>query len=810
MVASQSLLATIVDHLQIGVVAIDAANRVMLWNAEAERLTGYSAAEVLGASATELGMSAADLCLADEQKTRLLAGRPWVGELPVRRKDGQIVPMRFRARRAFDAAGLPVAIVGVFDDVSEYQRREENFALLDALFEAAPVGLAYFDVQGRYRRVNSATIAMSGVAVEEFLGRTVEEVHGHPVGIEIAAALREVTETGQPRHGVRIAGRPFHGRGEHQIRTMSFYPVHAPDGRLLGVGDVLRDVTAEERTARDLAELAAARQHTLNRYLSLIEATSAAVWTRSTAGEADEDSPSWRAITGQGLQDYLGWGFLDAVHPDDRVEKLRSWQTAVASGTVYSHVHRLRTVNRGYRFFRARAVPVTTDGRVVEWVGAETDIDDEIRAQSRLDVLARATAAVNAELNPEAELAALAAAVVPDFADACLVYLLDYPVGALDRVGRRLVAYTGRLPSELPRDRSVQSLGDDPLSQVIRQRRPVLMHYPQSAERRWAKNPLLRRWIAELGLHSTLVAPVFSGGEVVAALSFAACGDRPRYTQADLSFVTELAAHASTAVEHGHRFQQTRAAAITLQTAMLTDPLAHPYLEIEARYQPADDALQVGGDWYDAFPLPDGELGIAVGDVAGHDLAAATTMGQLRSMLRALAYDDPDPAAVLTRLDRLAVDLRITSFTSLLYGRLRHDPATSRTELVWSNAGHPPPLLIAADGTTQLLTDAAGLVLGVAPGIVRRSACAAIPAGATLLLYTDGLIEERRHSLDEGLRQLTVIIRAAAALPLKALCDELLIRRSQGTEDDIALLALRQSPAEEQGSVEDGPADGNC
>jgi PAS domain S-box-containing protein len=791
MVAPDSLLATLVDQLQIGVVAVDVADRIMLWNVEAHRLTGYSAEEALGTLGTELVVAAEDRPLAEEQRAHLLAGQPWSGEFPVRRKDGRMVPMRFRARAVLDPAGTPVAIVGAFDDASGYQRREEAFALLDALFETAPVGLAYFDVQGRYRRVNRATVAMSGGAAEEYLGRAVTAVHGDPVGTQIAAAVREVVASGQPRHGVRIAGRSLHGRGEDQVWTMSFYPVRASDGRLLGVGDVLRNITAEERTARELAELAAARQRTLDRYLSLIEATSAAVWTRNPDGAAEEDSPSWRAITGQSEQEYLGWGFLDAVHPDDRAEKLHSWQTAVASGNVYNRVHRLRTVERGYRYFRARAVPVTTAGRVVEWVGAETDIDDEVRARSRLDVLARATAAVNADLNPEAELAALAAAVVPDFADACAVHLLDYPEDAPGQFGRRLVALVGKVPTKVLRDRVVQPLGDDPLSQAIRQRSPVLVHYPLPAGNAWAEHPLLQNWIAELGLHSALIAPVFSDGQVVAALSFAACGDRPRFSQADLSFVTELAAHASTAVEHGHRFQQTRAAAITLQMAMLTDPLAHPNLEIEARYQPADDALQVGGDWYDTFPLPDGDLGIAVGDVAGHDLAAATTMGQLRSMLRALAYDDADPAAVLTRLDRLAIDLQITSFTSLLYGRLHHDPGTARTDLTWSNAGHPPPLLIDADGSAQPLFDGAGLVLGVDRHLPRRSAKVAIPRCATLLLYTDGLVERRRYSIDEGLHQLTTIIRTAATLPLKSFCDELLVRRSQGTDDDIALLALR-------------------
>ena len=194
-----------------------------------------------------------------------------------------------------------------------------------------------------------------------------------------------------------------------------------------------------------------------------------------------------------------------------------------------------------------------------------------------------------------------------------------------------------------------------------------------------------------------LVAPVVSRGVVVAALLFIACGRRPAFSEDDRALVVELAARASVAVEHAEHFQQTRQVSVALQAAMLTAPPTHPGVELQARYLPAATDLEVGGDWYDAFDLPDGDLAVGVGDVAGHDLSAAATMGQLRSMLRALAYETGSgppaaPSDVVRRLDRVASRLDVTGFTTLLFGRVCRQ--AGRTLFRWANAGHPPPVLV--------------------------------------------------------------------------------------------------------------------
>jgi serine phosphatase RsbU (regulator of sigma subunit) len=280
----------------------------------------------------------------------------------------------------------------------------------------------------------------------------------------------------------------------------------------------------------------------------------------------------------------------------------------------------------------------------------------------------------------------------------------------------------------------------------------------------------------------------------VAVLLFITCGDRPPHTEDDLALVGELATRASTAMETAVMFQQSREVSVALQSAMLTEPPPHPGVEIQARYLPAVAELQVGGDWYDAFPLPGGDLGVGVGDVAGHDLPAAATMGQLRSILRGLAYDsEAAPSDVLSRVDRVACGLGVTGFTTLIYGRLAQ--SGGRTVFRWSSAGHPSPILVGPDGEPRLLAGAVDVVLGVDPDARRRDREVELAPGSTLLLYTDGLFERRNDPDDRAGAELLELVRRCDALPLPEFCDHIVRATAADTGDDIVVLALRMAPA---------------
>ncbi len=643
----------------------------------------------------------------------------------------------------------------------------EMLALLGGLFENAPVGFTYVDTDLRYRRVNASVAALNGGSVDERIGRTIDEVHGEPCGPQFSAVCRDVIRTGEVRR-VRIEGRLWHGRGPYQVWRMNYYPVFGDHGEVIGVGDVFVDVTDTERT--------------VTRYESLIEATSAAVWIADAEGHLLPDPHPARET-----------GFPAGVHPADRASVEKRWREAVESGATFDQVARLRAADGTFRHFRVRAVPVVVDGRLAEWIGTETDIETEVRARTRLELMERASDAMIREMEPVRELQALARALVPAFADGCTVHLVDPLVPGGPVTGRRLLSQVdAHLDADLPETVEEFSYsGDHPFVELVRTGRPQLLHHPLRTDTEWARAASLAYWERELGWRTTLLAPIRSGSAVIAVLAFVAVGDRPPFSTADLTFVGELAARASAAVAHAQRFKDARHAAITLQQAMLTELPTRTDVQIEARYQPAQDNLEVGGDWYDAFTLPCGDLGLVVGDVVGHDLHAATVMGQLRSMFRGVAMVDAvEPPAAVERLNELAHDLRITRFTTLVYARLRGDPAGGAT-LTWCSAGHPPAMLVRSGRETRLLTDGAGMAIGVARGRPRTAGSAHLAPGSTLLLYTDGLVERRTADLDEMTARLQAAAADLALTPLPAFCDALLATAAADTGDDIALLTVR-------------------
>ena len=226
-------------------------------------------------------------------------------------------------------------------------------------------------------------------------------------------------------------------------------------------------------------------------------------------------------------------------------------------------------------------------------------------------------------------------------------------------------------------------------------------------------------------------------------------------------------------------------------------------LRIAVRYRPAAREAQVGGDWYDAFAGPDGATTVVVGDVTGHDRTAAAVMGQLRNMLRGIAHAlDGDPAAVLTTLDRAVADLGVGTLATAVLARIERPADGGADEgLVfrWSDAGHPPPLVIEPDGDVRLLERPSDVLLGVAPGRPRQAHRHPLAPGSTVVLYTDGLVERRGANLDDGLDALTEAARDLHGTPVAGVCDALLTRIAPDFSDDVALLAVRVGGDQDEG-----------
>ncbi|MEV4252340.1 SpoIIE family protein phosphatase [Spirillospora sp. NPDC049652] len=264
-------------------------------------------------------------------------------------------------------------------------------------------------------------------------------------------------------------------------------------------------------------------------------------------------------------------------------------------------------------------------------------------------------------------------------------------------------------------------------------------------------------------------------------------GERRPFGDEDQLLLSLLGGRLAQGLARAHQIDQQRETAIALQRAILGP--SHLPEGFAVRYEPATQPLEVGGDWYDTVPLPDGRIGIVVGDCVGRGLEAASVMGQLRSACRALLLQEASPAQTLMALDHFAAGVPGASCTTVFCGVL--DPETGR--LTYSSAGHPPGILVDPEGVTRLLEEGRGLPLAVRPGRTRPESSCTMPARSTLLLYTDGLVERRRRPLSAGIDQAGEALQIGRNTAVDDLATAVMKRLApdDGYDDDVALLLYR-------------------
>jgi PAS domain S-box-containing protein len=363
------------------------------------------------------------------------------------------------------------------------------------------------------------------------------------------------------------------------------------------------------------------------------------------------------------------------------------------------------------------------------------------------------------------------------------VALLDEPGGRL-----RFVALES-LPETVAQWMIVPIGERTAVTDCVRSMRPA---YHESRSQLFADYPHLRSNV-EMAGNAFAHLPLVIEGRVFGALSMSWSKERA-FTADDRSFMTTMAALCAQAVDRCVLSERQTRVVETLQRAILPDSLPEiPGAELCARYLPATKGVLLGGDWYDAFTLPDGRLALTIGDVGGHGVPAASVMGQLRNAMRAYTFDGDPPASVLTKLDALVSSsdhgLLVTAVIAI------YDPSSG--QVVWAGAGHPPPLVqdglhagFAAEPAMPLLGT------GTTPRYTTRRLVLA--EGSLLLLYTDGLVEHRTTTLDRGLETLRREVDGARGEPLDQLCDRIIVatRGALAQEDDLCLLALRRSRAD--------------
>jgi PAS domain S-box-containing protein len=288
---------------------------------------------------------------------------------------------------------------------------------------------------------------------------------------------------------------------------------------------------------------------------------------------------------------------------------------------------------------------------------------------------------------------------------------------------------------------------------------------------------------------SAISTPLLAGQDPLGVMALHRGAGRSPFTETDVSVVVELGRRLAVGLANTDTFAREHAIAETLQRSLLPDALPQiPGLDLAARYLPATEGAAVGGDWYDAFPLADDRVGLVIGDVAGHNIASASTMGQVRGLLRAYAIDDPSPGCALQRTNAAVVQLLPDALASVVYAVL--DPATG--DLAYANAGHPPPIITTSAGQAEYLDDTAGTMLGASTTVGFTTGRRRLPPGARLLCYTDGLIEVRRRDIREGLSALAETLRRSPGGSAEHTCATVQAALVGTTrQDDICLLTAR-------------------
>jgi serine phosphatase RsbU (regulator of sigma subunit) len=316
--------------------------------------------------------------------------------------------------------------------------------------------------------------------------------------------------------------------------------------------------------------------------------------------------------------------------------------------------------------------------------------------------------------------------------------------------------------------------------------------------------------MTRLAPHATVVLPLRGRGHTRGLITLANSGGRGPFAADDLTTVREVGAQVGLALDNLHLHATRRELVEELQASLLTDLPQPDHLQLAARYVPAASGTRIGGDWYDAFLVRDGSTCLVIGDVTGHDLGAAVAMAQIRNVLRGGAHAVVQPPAViLGGLDWAMHDLGLDVLSTAIVAKVEQDDelaARGLRLLRWSNAGHLPPLVIHADGRTELLSRPTDMLLGVGPHQERCDHEHLVEPSSTVVLYTDGLVERRGEALPDGLRRLQDAAHALAGLPLDELCDRLIAELAEGSEDDVALLAVRAHPEDRPRPDEAGPA----
>jgi len=716
--------------------------------------------------------------------------------------------------------------------------------LLDAIFRYAPIGLGFWDTDLRYRRINPALAAINGRAVEDHLGRTLPEVLG-PLGEEVEEVVRGVLDTGRPLVDVDVFGQTEAQPGVDRQWRATYYPV-GPDDARTGVAAAVIEVT-EERTASRRERRALEQTQAATALLdAVIHAAPVAICLLDLDLRYQRVNAALVDLTGRGSADDVLGRRPSEIAGDmgEKVEALMrrtrdsgepvyevelagelpnrpgetfyregSWfpvrdgtgAVAGVAGVVRDTTERHQAEVERRRLLKAavterghaEAAQVRAESARRAAEAAQTEAEE---ARARTEFLAEAGRRMASSMDFERTLQRVAEIVVPRVADWCTITLdrgrPQLEVVAIAHADPGLVELARDLSRRYPPLRDAEGGA----GRVIRTgEMKILQEITDETLARLAQDPEHLEAIRALGLRSALVVPLTVSGRTIGALSLIHTREDRRFEDADIVLAQGLADLAAVHLRNAQLYTERSHIARTLQRGLLPRALPDiPGMELAARYLAAGDQNVVGGDFYDAFAADESSWAIMIGDVAGKGPEAATLTSLTRHTLRAAAMHDDRPMENLRTLNRaLLAELDSTRFSTVVHGRVRpSEPAGAVVTL--ATGGHPPPLVLRADGTVETVPVRGALVGWMAEAAFGEADVELTP-GDLLLLYTDGVTEVRGRGPEFGENHLAESLAAMAGRSAEEAVDGVLHRavgvHGEHAPDDIALLALRALPA---------------
>jgi PAS domain S-box-containing protein len=834
-------LVALIERLDAPMCAMDRKGVITMWNDAMGKALGWPADRAIGREALAMGVAPTDTADAVDITRQVARTGMWHGRFPVVKADGsRIVGTWLLA--TFDSSMLVVLLDGADNDSSDVDMAgaEEANLLLDGVLNSAPVAMAIFDRSIRYVRANQALAAINGIRAEDHVGvpltKLLPELAEGP-----GAAIEQVFKTGEAIVNEPLVLSP-RGVNEERHWLVSYYPISLR-GEVRWVGTVIIDETERKGLLQDaqrtteqltrLQQITALLSGTRTREdvctVLVNEGVAGVGATTAVLCLVTDDGAELELVRSVGLTPDVeeNWRHFPIDAPVPASDAVRTGKAVLFSSLeerdrLYPQFSGQPSRNQAFA-----TVPLTVGARTMGsvtfgWAEQRQFSNEdrrflfalaeqcaqaldrcrlavaEARERRRKEFIGEASAVLASSLDYQTTMERLARMVLPELADACAVHVFEgdqlklVTVAHVDPAHEKLLLRLGERDGSMARAMR--------LLEVARTREPLLVEsVTPDVWHAVARDDRQRVQLQRLGLSSGMAVPLVASGESLGVLSLGMSVSGRRYTADDIGVARELGDRAAVAIHNARTHRALRDVARTLQRSLL--PSASPSipgLDVAAAYHPVSDS-EVGGDFYDVFPVGEGRWGVVIGDVCGKGVQAASLTALARYTVRTAAVGANSPSDVLSRLNQAVLDEGVEDrFCTIAH--LIVEPGDGQAKVTLACGGHPLPLLVdAAGGLRAVGRPGSGIGMFPEPDLV--DTVHTLGPGEALVLYTDGVLEARSPdgAFDPDLFTSALSAAAVAGADAAGLASavEAAVLAFEGgrARDDMAVLVLRVPPA---------------